>query len=236
MDNAMNSLSPDFFKTLFTGITDAVTVIDRDFRIVWANDRRAIIDHQLRVLAGKTERARAPKYTLQEMVGHHCYEKFRRRATPCPGCPSVTAFKTGKPCVVERQIDLPTGLKRWGETRAYPVFGKKGEVEYVVKLSVEITKRKMDEEREGRRAKALARVLKEVTGKTASPEEGKQPLTGREKEVLCLVARGLTNPEVSRVLSISPHTVKRHVVNIFAKLEVRDRSQAALWAARHHLV
>jgi len=62
------------------------------------------------------------------------------------------------------------------------------------------------------------------------------PLTHRELEVLRLLARGDTNTEISAQLSISPHTVKSHVIHIFNKLGVNDRTQAAVWAARHRLV
>ena len=51
-------------------------------------------------------------------------------------------------------------------------------------------------------------------------------LTSREKEILCLILEGLTNPEVGQYLNISVHTVKNHVTNIFKKLNVSDRIQA----------
>jgi DNA-binding NarL/FixJ family response regulator len=57
-------------------------------------------------------------------------------------------------------------------------------------------------------------------------------LTGREREVLGLVARGLTNKEIARELTVSPATVKAHVERIIAKLGVSDRTQAAVLAAR----
>ncbi len=57
-------------------------------------------------------------------------------------------------------------------------------------------------------------------------------LTAREKEVLALVARGLTNKEIARELSVSPATIKAHVERIIAKLGVADRTQAAVLAAR----
>jgi DNA-binding NarL/FixJ family response regulator len=62
------------------------------------------------------------------------------------------------------------------------------------------------------------------------------PLTGRELEVLRFLARGDTNAEISLHLGISPHTVKSHVIHIFNKLGVNDRTQAAVWAARHQLI
>jgi DNA-binding CsgD family transcriptional regulator len=62
------------------------------------------------------------------------------------------------------------------------------------------------------------------------------PLTERELEVLRLMAQGATNVEISSSLQISPHTVKSHVINIFNKLGVNDRTQAAVLALRHELV
>jgi DNA-binding NarL/FixJ family response regulator len=57
-------------------------------------------------------------------------------------------------------------------------------------------------------------------------------LTDREREVLELVARGLSNPAIARHLVVSPKTVKNHVSNIFAKLAVADRAEAIAKARR----
>ena len=57
-----------------------------------------------------------------------------------------------------------------------------------------------------------------------------EPLTEREAEVLQRLAAGASNREISQSLFITESTVKRHVSNIFAKLNVRNRTQAALQA------
>jgi DNA-binding CsgD family transcriptional regulator/ArsR family metal-binding transcriptional regulator len=62
------------------------------------------------------------------------------------------------------------------------------------------------------------------------------PLTERELAVLRLVAAGATNVEISDALHISPHTVKSHIIHIFNKLGVFDRTQAAVWAALNNLI
>lgn len=61
-------------------------------------------------------------------------------------------------------------------------------------------------------------------------------ITNREFEILKLLARGLNNTEISRTLAISETTVKTHMAKIFVKLDVRDRVQALVAAARMGLI
>lgn len=57
-------------------------------------------------------------------------------------------------------------------------------------------------------------------------------LTEREIEVLILLAEGKTNKEISKVLNITVHTVKAHLLNIYEKLNISSRVQAAIIAAQ----
>ena len=59
-----------------------------------------------------------------------------------------------------------------------------------------------------------------------------EPLSEREVEVLAWLASGASNREIGQRLYITENTVKRHVYNIFGKLNVRNRTQAALQAQR----
>ena len=61
----------------------------------------------------------------------------------------------------------------------------------------------------------------------ASGSTGLQRLSARERQVLGLVAHGMTNPEIAAALALSEHTVKRHVANILLKLELPTRAAAA---------
>jgi DNA-binding NarL/FixJ family response regulator len=74
------------------------------------------------------------------------------------------------------------------------------------------------------------------SGKILDVKSNHEPnLTQRETEVLKQVAQGLTNKEIAFQLKISYETVKEHVQHLIQKLEVRDRTQAAVWAVRNGL-
>jgi len=75
-------------------------------------------------------------------------------------------------------------------------------------------------------------VLRELgAGRPPLPE-----LTPREREVLTLLAHGLTNRQLAARLIVSEHTVHRHVTNILRKLDAPSRAAAAALAARHGLI
>jgi DNA-binding NarL/FixJ family response regulator len=61
-------------------------------------------------------------------------------------------------------------------------------------------------------------------------------LTPREREVLCLVADGLTNRRIAERLVVSEHTVHRHVTNLLRKLDLPSRTAAAAYAVRSGLL
>jgi DNA-binding NarL/FixJ family response regulator len=68
-------------------------------------------------------------------------------------------------------------------------------------------------------------------GATQEPAAPPGMLTPREREVVALVASGLSNKAIAKQLFISPATAARHVANIMAKLGFNSRAQIAAWAA-----
>ncbi|WSZ41457.1 response regulator transcription factor [Streptomyces sp. NBC_00190] len=86
----------------------------------------------------------------------------------------------------------------------------------------------------GPTARLIARVLR--TPRSAPAPAALDPLSGREREVLTLVARGLNNTEIADALALSPLTAKTHVSRIMGKLGVRDRAQLVIVAYESGLV
>lgn len=81
-------------------------------------------------------------------------------------------------------------------------------------------------------------VSRALMGKLRDPtaRDPLADLTGREREVLVLVAQGYANKQIARDLQISERTARTHVSNILAKLDLHSRTQAALFAVRNGLV
>jgi DNA-binding NarL/FixJ family response regulator len=77
-------------------------------------------------------------------------------------------------------------------------------------------------------AKLLAASLR-------APRPAAETLTGREREVLTLIAEGSTNRQIARQLGVTERTARTHVSNILAKLQLTSRTQAALWAVQEGL-
>jgi len=77
-------------------------------------------------------------------------------------------------------------------------------------------------------------ALEQAAAGDPGPELGE--LTGRELDVLRLVAQGLSDAEIAERLVLSPHTVHRHVANVRAKLRLSSRAAAVAYAARSGLL
>ncbi len=75
-------------------------------------------------------------------------------------------------------------------------------------------------------------VLTRISNEASEEEKLVNSLTKREKEVLIEIAKGKSNKEIAADLEITEKTVKTHISNVFSKIEVHDRTQAALFAIK----
>lgn len=121
------------------------------------------------------------------------------------------------------------------DDKVYPAL-QAGAVSYILKTSK--ASRIADSIRETMNGtpvlepEVMTKMMKQMRHERVLHEE----LTEREMEILLLLARGLTNQEVAEQLFIAVKTVKTHVSNILAKLEVHDRTQAVIYAFQHKLI
>jgi DNA-binding CsgD family transcriptional regulator len=121
----------------------------------------------------------------------------------------------------------------------YPVFDRKGSLKTTVSIEIDPKQQASDLVQQKKHIKTIEKKLRDLEQKRLlenAQHKIQTDLTAREIEVLRLIAKGATNTEISNILSISPHTVKSHVVHIFNKLGVNDRTQAAVWATRHKVL
>lgn len=227
MPSAPKSVSPAEISPwqVLESLGESVAVVDREMRLVWCRD--PLLE----------------KYRpgVQTMMGRPCYQVMANRQTPCPPdtCPAIPVFASGRPHAVERHMTTPDGQEIWREARAYPVFDGRGRVAFAARISFDIGHRKRMESQRERDLENMERSLEELSRLSLEhlPFQPQGPsLSPRELEVLRLMSQGLAKRQIADVLGISLNTVKRHVSNIFNKLAVNDRAQAAVWAARNNLV
>jgi DNA-binding CsgD family transcriptional regulator len=215
----------NFSQNILQDITDPLSVIDSRFRIIWGNRCKAL-EHGIK---------------QKDMRGKICYEIFFHRSKPCRECAVKEVLKIGKPCLIKKHCKLPDARPLWCEQRAVPVFDENHNIAHIIVYGVDITDIKLQQEIQKKYIETLEKKILQVNQgnskllSNACPNYS-EPLTERELEVLRLMSAGLTNPEISKTLSISKHTAKSHVINIFNKLGVKNRTQAAVIAAMQHLI
>ena len=112
--------------------------------------------------------------------------------------------------------------------------GQRGAAEREARLALD-TFQSLGAERDATRARAWLKERPKYVAPTERPA-AKPPLTGRQLEILRLVAQGLSNPEIAGRLQLSEHTVKRHVANLLTKLGLPSRAAAVAYAALEGLL
>ncbi len=163
--------------------------------------------------------------------------------TNCKECgfPTCMAFAAAISKGEATPDQCPDFIDPISEVATYPVFDSQGNLEATISIEIDTAKHALSLEKQKKQIEKLEKKVVDLEQEHKALLEDNQnevqtDLTDREIQVLRLVAEGATNNEISETLFISPHTVKSHVIHIFNKLGVNDRTQAAVWAARHKLV
>jgi NarL family two-component system response regulator LiaR len=153
-----------------------------------------------------------------------------------PVVDGVEAIRRIRACQPQVRVLVLTSFG--GENQVFPAI-KAGALGYILKDSTpsELVQAIRQVDRgESALHPAIARMLVQELAQPSQRASAADPLTKRELEVLQLVAVGLCDREIADRLGISEATVRTHVSNILAKLNLGSRTQAALYALREGLV
>jgi PAS domain S-box-containing protein len=210
------------------GAADGAFVIDEDQHIVYWN--QAAQD-----MLG---------YTAEETLGRACYEILEgrddwRQPVCRHHCYVAATAVTGSPVTTyDTYARTKFGQMRWINVSILTFPTSSGTGSLVVHLMRDATQKKQDEQF-AREVLDVARRLRQgglsqpgfSANSPSTPE-----LTEREREVLSLLAQGMSTSDIATALSISISTARNHVQNILHKLQVHSRVEAVAYAFEHGLV
>ena len=218
--------------SLFQALADAADgafVIDEDQRFTyWNQAAQGILG-----------------YSSEEVIGRPCYEILggrddSGRVLCSRSCFVTAAAGTGSPVTsYDTYAHAKSGETRWISVSILVFPEPDGHSSLIVHLFRDATQKKENEQ-------FAYQVLDAVQGlrersfpqriSSASPMPLTVDLTDREREVLSLLAQGLSTREMAETLSISPATARNHIQNILHKLHVHSRLEAVAYAFEHGLV
>lgn len=214
-------------RSLLESLTDLIARFDRDLRLVYVNSAvERVLAQPAAALLGKTSREvglREPLAQLWDVLVQQVWRTGREQATEFP---VVTAAG-----------------ERHFHSRIVPEFDRNGTIRSVLAIAHDVTdQRSAEAERsaayremvsqQARLTELLSRLEHDhdrALQRTAYAIRAEQ-LTDRERAILELLVRGWTNREIAAELELRPGTVKNHVQKILVKLDVSDRTQAAVRA------
>ena len=215
-----------FGPAVLQSIRDPFYIVSSNHKILWMN--RSL---------GSIYRVKP-----DDAIGKQCHRAFHNINIPCQECMVKKVLDSGRTHITEKSRDLDNGTRKTGEVRGYPIRGDDNSIVAIIIIVFDITKKTEELEKQKDYNKFLNKKLFEKAGEEQEVFFDKEEtsinvnLSGREFEVLRLIAEGFTNVQISKLLKISSHTVKSHIINIFNKLGVNDRTQAAVLATKNKII
>jgi len=208
---------------------DAAFVIDEDQRIIyWNQAAQEILG-----------------YASEEVVGRPCHEILEGRGDQGEAicrhhCYVATIAATGSPVTsYDTRIRTKSGELRWISVSILTFLNSDNTTPLVVHLFRDATHKRESEQFTLQVLDAARRMREGGFSTFAFPAPAKstvRDLTDREREVLSLLAQGLSTQDIAQALSISPSTARNHIQNILHKLGVHSRLEAVAYAYEHGLV
>ena len=181
-------------------------------------------------------------FSPKQVLGRRCYDVLAGLvpggivAGCLEGCPSMRALKAGEvPGALDVQMLCASGERKAVSVTPMVVAGSDNEAPVLVHVFHDSSERESSQGATDTVREGLARRGADIVSDhpvTASHSAASVKLTGRELEVLRLVALGRTTPQIARELDISYHTVLNHIRNFRRKLDSATKLEAVLTAIR----
>ena len=181
-------------------------------------------------------------FSPDQVLGRRCYDVLAGLApggiTPgcLQGCPSMRALKAGEvPGALDVRMLCASGERKEVAVTPMVVAGSDNDAPVLVHVFHDSSERESSQRATDSVREGLARRGADVVSDhpaTASDSAAAVKLTGREMEVLRLVALGRVTPQIARQLGISSHTVLNHIRNFRRKLDSATKLEAVLTAIR----
>lgn len=229
-------------------------LVERYLRRVPVHERAGrteALDILVRAAVNLSDRAAAVSATeeLQETAAQLCSDPLRATAAACSGIVALanadweaarSDFEDAADLFALAGMPFEAALAQVDRARAVEAAGRQSDALEGARAAAHSFE-EIGARWEAERAAEICRRLDSIVqqsecGRTPAPVSALDRLTAREAEVLRLVTRGLSNPDIARQLRLSEHTVHRHVSNILTKLDLPTRAAAAAAAAREGVV
>lgn len=212
--------------------------------LIGAADGAFVVDDELKIHFWNKAAEEILGFDNRDVVGQFCYQVLQgfddeRRLICKACCQAAQLTQKGEPV---SNFDIHA-RKNFGErcwlNMSIVTFkmGENGDKRMIAHLFRDISQNK-DNEMLLRRILELAQRQHRTPielGYRREPHYLIEKLTGREREVLIILARGFNTQEIAETLSISPNTVRNHVQNILTKLGVHSRQEAIVYAYQNGL-